>query len=105
MNGDDVLSVLREIRDEAKQTNTRLESVEGRLEFLERRVTAGFEKLTGEINDVWRRLMESETRLATEVVSLASVTHQVKDLLVDANIAELKARVASLEEQLSHRDE
>jgi hypothetical protein len=104
MNGDEVLTVLREIRDEAKQTNARLASLEGRTEFLERRVTAGFDKVAGQIDSVWHRLMESETRLATEVVSLASVTHQVKDLLVDANLAELKARVASLEEQLSHRD-
>ena len=96
MNGsDEVLAVLREIRDEAKQTNARLdqtnarlESLEGRTEFLERRVTAGFDKLTEQIDTMWRRQTESETRLATEVLSLASVTHEVKDLLVNANIAD-----------------
>ena len=110
MNGDEVIAVLKEIRDEVRQTNVRLdqtnarlESLEGRTEFLERRVTAGFDKLTEQIDTVWRRQVESETRLATEVVSLANVTHEVKDLLVNANIAELKARVAKLEEQVSER--
>lgn len=110
MDGDAVLEVLKEIRDEAKQTNARLdqtnlrlESLEGRMEFLERRVTAGFDKLTEEIDSVWRRQLESETRLATEVLSLASVTRDVKDLLLDANISELKARVATLEQQLASR--
>jgi chromosome segregation ATPase len=86
------------------QTNSRLEALEGRTEFLERRVTAGFDKLAEHIDGVWRGQRESETRLATEVLSLAAVTHDVKDLLLNANIHELKARVAALEDRLAGRD-
>jgi len=102
VNGDDVLAVLKEIRDEAKQTNARLgsveglidqtnarlgsvegridqtnvrlESLEGRVDFLERRVSKG-------LADLANRQAEVEMRVATEVVSLASVTREVRDLL------------------------
>jgi hypothetical protein len=57
-DGNEVLQVLKEIRDEAKATNARLESLESRAEFLERRVSAGFEKLTAEITAVGQRLNE-----------------------------------------------
>ena len=81
MNGDDVLTVLREIRDEAKQTNARLdqtnnrlESLEGRIDFLERRASKG-------LADLAVKQAEVEMRVATEVVSLAAVTREVRDLL------------------------
>jgi len=59
------LQVLREIRDELKQTNERLGRVEGRAESLERRQS------------------ESEVRLATELVAVAKAVHEVRDLLRD----------------------
>jgi hypothetical protein len=74
MNGDKVLTVLKEIRDEAKQTNTRLESLEGRVDFLERRMSKG-------LADLAAKQAEVEIRVATEVVSLAGVTREVRDLL------------------------
>lgn len=82
MNGDEVLAVLKEIRDEAKQTNarldqtnTRLESLDGRVDdFLERRVSKG-------LADLASKQAETEMRLATEVVSLAAITREVRDLL------------------------
>jgi len=91
MNGDDVLGVLKEIRDEAKQTNARLdqtnarldqtnarlESLDGRVDFLERRVSKGFSELAN-------KQAEVEMRLATEIVSLAAVTREVRDLLITA---------------------
>ena len=40
-----ILEVLKEIREEAKQTNVRLASLEGRVEFLEKRTSRGFETL------------------------------------------------------------
>ena len=129
--GNEVLQVLKEIRDEAKETNARLGSLEGRVEqtnvalgslegrveetnvrlqslenrteFLERRVTAGFEKLSGEISAVAQRLVDTEIRLATEVVGLAHVTGEVRDLLAHADLRNLATRVRALEDQLSGR--
>jgi hypothetical protein len=81
VNGDAVLEVLKEIRDEAKQTNarldqtnTRLESLEGRVDFLERRASKWFAELANKQSEV-------EMRLATEIVSLTAVTREVRDLL------------------------
>ncbi len=86
MNGE-VLEVLKEIRDEAKQTNVRLEqtnirlaSLEGRVDFLEKRTSSGFANLSERLEALARQQAESEIRLATEVVSLADVTRDVRDL-------------------------
>jgi hypothetical protein len=91
---DQVVEILKEIRDEAKQTNvrldqtnTRLASVEERLEFLGRRQT------------------ESEIHLVTEIISLADVTRQVRDLLIkrhDDHVAVLdhETRIRSLESRI-----
>ena len=68
----EVLEVLREIRDEEKKPNVRLESIEGRVDFLEERTSKGFAVMN-------ERLEESESRLATEVVALANVTREVRD--------------------------
>lgn len=52
----EVVEVLKEIRDEAKQTNTRLEALEGRFVFLEKRVTKGFEDLGKRVDDLGKRV-------------------------------------------------
>jgi peptidoglycan hydrolase CwlO-like protein len=95
VNGDEVLSVLRQIRDEAKQTNARLESLDGRvettnarLESLEGRVettNARLESLEGRIEFLEHRVSsgfaELEMRLATEIVGLAKVTRELRDVV------------------------
>ncbi len=99
---DQILEVLKDIREEAKLTNTRLASVEeeakltnvrlasleGRVEFLEKRTSKGFETLNERLEAHVERLellsreqAESEIRLTTEVVSLAEVTREVRDLI------------------------
>jgi chromosome segregation ATPase len=57
------LSVLREIRDEIKGTNHRLDRLEEQVGGLERRQS------------------ESEVRLATELVTVARAVTEVRDLL------------------------
>lgn len=58
------------------------------IEFLERRVTAGFEKLSGEMNALdnalSQRITDTELRLATEVTALAGLTREVHGILVRA---------------------
>ncbi len=155
MNGDEILEVLKQIRDEAKQTNTRLESLEGRvnqtntqleslegrvdqtntqleslggrvdltntrlesvdgrLEFLEKRTSEGFRQLTErldthveKIDALTRRQADSELRLASEVLSLADVTREVRDLLAkkldDHNlVVDHEQRLRSLEDRIA----
>jgi chromosome segregation ATPase len=99
---EEVITVLKEIRDEARQTNARLdqtnarldqtnvrlESLEGRVDSLEHTTADGFAECNARLNlhaERWdvltRRQAESEMRLATEIVSLATITREVRDLL------------------------
>src|SRR4051812_44254528 len=105
----EAVEILKEIRDEAKQTNlrldqtnVRLESVERRFDSLEKRVSKGFEDLVTSFSALGRRQAESELRLATEVLSLADVTRDVRDLLsrkLDDHklVVDLEKRVQLLE--------
>lgn len=120
MNGDGILEVLKEIRDEAKQTNARLdqtnarlESLEGRVDFLEKRTTKGFEELGKQleahaerIHGLAGRRSESELRLATEVTALADVTRQVRDLLSSklddhATVIDHERRIRSIQDRIA----
>ncbi|HVT02659.1 MAG TPA: hypothetical protein VHL58_04700 [Thermoanaerobaculia bacterium] len=126
---DEMLEVLKEIRDEAKQTNHRLESLEGRVEttnsrleslegrvqFVEKRLSAGFEGLTGRLDSyverldiITRRQTDSELRLASEVLSLADVTREVRDLLSNKlddhqQVTEHEHRIRALEDRIADR--
>ena len=73
------LHVLREIRDELKGTNQRLDRVEARVAGVEERV-GGVE---GSIGSLERRHAETEVRLATELVAVARAVTEVRDLLRD----------------------
>ncbi len=113
--GDEILDVLKEIRDEAKQTSTRLESLEGGVQFVEKRLSSGFEGLTGRLDAYadrldlnTRRQTDGELRLSSEVLSLADVTREVRDLLSrklddHRQVAEHEQRIRALEERMSDR--
>ena len=156
MMQDEVLEVLKQIRDEAKQTNVRLESLEGRVEqtnvrlesleghvdaglqslegrveqtnaglrslegrvdFLEKRLSKGFESVTARLDAHVERIdlltgrqTDSELRLATEVLSLAAVTREVRDLLstkLDDHhlVADHEERLRKLEDRIADRPE
>lgn len=64
------------------KSNGRLESLEGRFEFLERRVSKGFEQLSERIDRNGERMAESEAIIAAEIVELAEVNRQIRQLLV-----------------------
>ena len=122
----EIITVLREIRDESKQTNLRLESLEGRVEqtnlrleslegraeFLEKRLSHGLEGIkttfAESIDLLTKQQTESEPRLASEVVSLADVTREVRDLLsgrLDDHrmVLEHEERLKSIENRISGR--
>lgn len=63
MESQDVISVLREILHENRQTNQRLEKLEIRAD------------------EIGHRQIESEMRLATEVIAVAENLREVKELL------------------------
>ncbi len=128
MNGDDVLGVLREIRDEVRATNqrldqtnqrldqtnsrldgtnSRLESLEGRVEFLEHRVSEGFERLTDRMNAIDHSRVESEMRIATAVLELTESNRQIRDLLANKlddhdMVMEHEGRIRVLEDRAAH---
>ena len=81
------LAVLKEIRDEARKTNERLDQTNERLDRLERRQT------------------ETEVKLATELVAVSTAVREVGDLLranvtVRAKVDEHEARIAALERKV-----
>ena len=75
------LKVLREIRDELKGTNVRLDRVESRVAAVENRQT------------------ETEVRLATEIIAVARAVGEVRDLLWDG--LAIRAQVDDHERRLS----
>jgi septal ring factor EnvC (AmiA/AmiB activator) len=68
------IEVLKSIRDELRGTNTRLDRVE-------------------------RRQADTEVRLATEIVAVASAIHEVRDLLREDR--QLRARLDDHERRLT----
>lgn len=103
------LSVLREIRDEGKRTNERLEQLSGRIEQTNSRLDQTNERLdqTNEnLDQLARRVVEPEVRTATAITALAgsiidlgNMLRQDRDLRnrverCEVDIAALKARLA-----------
>jgi predicted nuclease with TOPRIM domain len=104
-----VVEILKEIRDEAKQTNSRLESLGGHVDALEHRLSEGFQLLTEQIDFVNRRQTETELRLATEVVSLAGYVRELRDTIaikLDDHVAVLdhEKRIQTLEDHFGSKD-
>src|SRR5258708_5760064 len=108
----EIITILREIRDESKQTNLRLESMEGRVEFLDKRLSHGLESiktsLVESIDVLTKQQTESELRLAFGVLSLADVTREVRDLLfgrLDDHrmVLEHEERLKSIENRIADR--
>ncbi len=121
---DEVVEVLKEIRDEVKGTNVRLESLdvrleslEGRVDFLERRTSKGFAEIRDTLGEhaerfeaLERQRIESELRLATEIRELGGVTRQVAALLArrpddHEMVLQHEERISALERHLPHGGE
>lgn len=129
MNGEAILEVLGQIRDESRETNVRLESLEGRVEetntrlrslegrfeelngrveFFERRTTQALAHLSDGLDASLKQQIESEMRLSSEVISLANVTREVRDFLVrklddHAMVRNHEERTRSLENRIADR--
>ena len=66
------MEVLKEIRDGVRGTNARLETVESRLQFVEKRLKSGFTELSQKIETVAKKQLEAEMHVVTELVSVAA---------------------------------
>jgi predicted nucleic acid-binding Zn-ribbon protein len=93
-----ILKILIEMRDELRRSNSRLEVVEGRLENVDTRL----EHVEDGQDALAKRLVESEMRLATELVATRGVLEQVRDTLMDSlrqrdRVDEHERRIADLE--------
>jgi chromosome segregation ATPase len=81
MVSDDVadltVSILREIRDEVRKTNQRLDQTNERLDQTNERLDQTNERL----ERLERRQTETEVRLATELVAVASAVGELTELL------------------------
>jgi predicted nucleic acid-binding Zn-ribbon protein len=99
---DVTVQILREIRDEIRGTNARLEKTR---EELGQRLEDLDQRLEKTRDDLGRRITQSEVRTATAIVELASSVQSVKELLADrldlrdrverceTDIADLKRRI------------
>jgi hypothetical protein len=74
VNGDAVFARL-------EQTIARLKSLDERFDFLERSASKGLADVKESLNNLATSQDKFEMRVATELVSLADVTRQVRDLL------------------------
>ncbi len=80
MDEREIIDVLKQIRDEAKQTNVRIEDLSNRLNARVDKLSDRLESYVDRLDVVTRRQSDSELRLGTEVASLADVTRHVRDL-------------------------
>ncbi len=80
-NADLTIEILKQIRDAATATNTRIDETNVRLEHMSTRIDARFEETNGNVAMLLRRQTEMEVRLATEIVAVADAVNGVKDLL------------------------
>ncbi|MBA3392368.1 MAG: hypothetical protein H0T89_06975 [Deltaproteobacteria bacterium] len=109
MESDDLtIHVLREIRDEIRSTNQRVDETNVRLDaintHLGKRIDAMGERLDKRIDGMGDRITESEMRTATAITGLAGAIHEVRDLLKDR--FDLRDRVERCErdiDELKHR--
>jgi chromosome segregation ATPase len=79
-----MLEVLKQIRDEVRKTNQRLDQTNERLDQTNVELRGTKEEvhgLGGRVDSLERRQLETETRLATEIVAVARAVREVKDLL------------------------
>jgi chromosome segregation ATPase len=92
------VTILKEIRDEVRNTHGRLDHLTGRVGQLSGRMdqmtdrmeqmngridqmTDRMDHMTGRLDRVERRQVESEIRLATELIAVTAAVHEVRDEL------------------------
>jgi chromosome segregation ATPase len=88
------IEILKSIREEIRGTNARLDGHATRLDGH----TTRLDGLDARLDRLYQRQVESEIRLATELVSVVDAIHEVRDEL--RNDRALRARVEDHEARL-----
>lgn len=89
------LEVLREIRDEIRQTNERLDATNGRLD-------SQTDRLDSRLDALERRQSETEIRLPAELVAVVGAVRELKDAVLEdralrQQVADHESRARALE--------
>lgn len=95
------VEILREIRDEVRATNGRLDQTNGRLDQTNERLDQANERLdqaNERLGRLERRQVETEVRLATELTSVVGAIRDLKDAVVADR--ELRRDIADHEQRI-----
>ncbi len=77
------IEILKEIRDEIRKTNARLDQTNARLDQTNSRLDQTNVRLDQSREELAKRITESEIRTATAITELTGTLVQVRDLLTD----------------------
>lgn len=102
------LAVLREIRDEVRNTNGRIDQTNGRLDQTVHRLDQTVDRLDQTIDRIdrlERRQVEMEVRLSTELVAVTGAVRELGPLLKEDRAMRAKVdnhdqRIAALEKKV-----
>ncbi|MBI2897335.1 MAG: hypothetical protein HYY06_27505 [Deltaproteobacteria bacterium] len=102
MDGEMMVAILREIRDEIRNTrgdlSKRIDETNARLEQTNARLEQTNARLEDVRDELGRRIVESEMRTASAITDLAGAVHSVRDLLRDR--LDLRDRVDRCEHEI-----
>lgn len=95
------VAILRDIRDEVRKTNNRLDETNSRLDVTISRL----DETNSRLDRFERRQTESEVRIATELVALSGLVREMRDMYRDdralrAKVLDHEARIATLEQKV-----
>lgn len=96
------VEILREIRDEIRSTNTRLDTTNTRLDTTNARLEATADRLDARLERLERQHVSAELHIATELVAVAAVMGEIRDGLtrdrdLRGAVADHEARIRRLE--------
>jgi hypothetical protein len=90
--------ILKSIRDEIRGTNARLDRFESRVEARFETMDARFEATDARLDRLHQRQVDSEVRLATELINVVAAVREVRDELRSDRA--LRARVDDHEHRI-----
>ena len=92
------IEILKGIRDEVHQTNTRLDALRGEVRDTNTRLDGLRGDTNARLDRLERRQAQAEIRLSTELVAVVGAVHEVRDLLADDRA--LRSQVSDHERRL-----
>jgi hypothetical protein len=104
MQPSDVTEILKGIRDEVRGINSRLDATNSRLDETNERLEALRDDANIRFERLERRQVETELRLATELVAVAGAVREVRDQLREdrmlrGQVDDHERRLAALEKR------